>query len=158
MGGQRQAALSTERRTVHEIFESVIRNGHEELHRSSRALAFSGFAGGITMGLTGMAVAIVRALLGEGTNHELVAYLFYPVGFIAVIIGRAQLFTENTLYPVVLVLEDPRHLANMLRLWAVVFTCNVAGAAAFGAVMMKTSAGEPKVAEGMVVLGLEMAA
>ena len=34
------------------------------------------------------------------------AYMLYPIGFIAVIIGRAQLFTENTLYPVALILSE----------------------------------------------------
>ena len=49
------------------------------------------------------------------------------VGFIAVIIGRQQLFTENTLYPVVLVLDERKHLLSTLRLWAVVFISNIAG-------------------------------
>ena len=92
--------LDSSRRSVHEIFEGVSRNAREELNRSSRALAFSGLAGGVTMGLTGLAVAIVQALLGAGQPGEFISYLFYPVGFIAVIIGRAQLFTENTLTPI----------------------------------------------------------
>lgn len=118
-------ALDSSRRSVHEIFEGVSRNAREELNRSSRALAFSGLAGGVTMGLTGLAVAIAQAVLGSGQPAEFISYLFYPVGFIAVIIGRAQLFTENTLYPVVLVLDEHKHLGNTLRLWGVVFISNV---------------------------------
>lgn len=60
-----------------------------ELRRSTRKLAFSGVAGGITMGLTGMGVASLRALLGTGTWETGASYLVYPIGFIAVIIGRA---------------------------------------------------------------------
>jgi formate/nitrite transporter FocA (FNT family) len=150
--------LDSSRRSVHEIFEGVSRNAREELNRSSRALAFSGLAGGVTMGLTGLAVAIVQAVLGTGQPGEFISYLFYPVGFIAVIIGRAQLFTENTLYPVVLVLDEHKHVGNTLRLWGVVFASNVVGALGFGLLAIKTGALEPKVAEILAGLGLQIAA
>jgi formate/nitrite transporter FocA (FNT family) len=71
----------------------------------------------MTMGLTGLGGAAVRSLVGDGPWQELVSNLIYPVGFIAVIIGPAQLFTENTLYPVVLVLAKRHHLVATLRLW-----------------------------------------
>src|SRR5690242_4025047 len=98
------------RRTAHEIYDQVKENARGELDRSSHALAFSGVAGGFTMGLTGLAVAATRALLGDTPTSEFVSMLFYPAGFVAVIIGRFQLFTENTLYPVVLVLTERRHV------------------------------------------------
>ena len=59
--------------------------------------------------------------------------MFYPLGFIVVIIGRSQLFTENTLYPVALVLAEKKEFWNTMRLWAVVLPSNVAGALAFPA-------------------------
>src|SRR5689334_16304851 len=118
-------ASDSQRRTAQEIFEEVTDSARDELDRSSRALAFSGFIGGVTMGLTGLGVAIVKGTLGEGAWASLVANLLYPVGFISVIIGRSQLFTENTLYPVVLVLDERRHLAHTARLWAIVLACNI---------------------------------
>src|SRR5436853_594275 len=124
MPSQEELAVETRRLTAPEIFSAAVENAREELRRPARSLAFSGLAGGLTMGLTGLSVAAVRAILGSGTWEELVSFVVYPVGFIAVIIGRAQLFTENTLYPVVLVLDE-RHrrmqnLAKTLQLWAVV--------------------------------------
>src|SRR5512140_900747 len=112
MSAASDQATESKRLTAHEIFEAARENAREEVKRSSRALAFSGIAGGLTMGLTGLAVASVRALLGESEAAKLIALLFYPVGFIAVIIGRAQLFTENTLYPVILVLDEHEHFAD----------------------------------------------
>ncbi len=56
------------------------------------------------------------------------------------IIGRAQLFTENTLFPVALILTERKHFANTIRLWVVVFVSNVAGAILFAVVAMKTGA------------------
>lgn len=110
------------------------------------------------MGLTGLGVASMRSLLGGGGWPEFVGYLAYPIGFIAVIIGRAQLFTENTLYPVVLVLDERRHLGRMLRLWAVVFSANVLGAWIFALLVAKTAALQPDVLTSLVKLGMAASA
>ena len=117
---QDESVPESKRLTAPQIFEAATENARSELSRSWRSLAFSGLAGGITLGLTGIGVASVQAILGEGNWQQLVSYLLYPSGFIAVIIGRSQLFTENTLYPVVLVLDERGHLLNTLRLWVVV--------------------------------------
>lgn len=146
--------LRSTRRSASEILEQVVKNGKEELQRSTKALAFSGFAGGFAMGLTGLAVAVVRAALGETPRAEFISELFYPAGFIAVIIGRAQLFTENTLYPVVLCLEHPRWIRETLRLWSVVFSCNVLGALTFALIAQRTSALSPRSAQELVALGV----
>ena len=118
---------------------------------------FSGLAGGITLGITGIAVASVRATLGDGGWQELVAYLIYPIGFIAVIIGRQQLFTENTLYPVVLVLDERKHVLSTLRLWGVVFGSNIAGAVLFSALCIYTTALRPEIQAKLVELGNQAA-
>jgi formate/nitrite transporter FocA (FNT family) len=141
------------RRTAHEIFSAVSQNGREELKRSTAALAFSGIAGGLTMGLTGLSVAIARAHLGNGMNEQFIASLLYPIGFIAVIIGRAQLFTENTLYPVVLVLDERGHVRNTLRLWGTVFAANVVGAFIFSLLAIGTSSLKPEYSHALIELG-----
>jgi formate/nitrite transporter FocA (FNT family) len=150
---QHELGPETRRLTAQEILQATLENARSELRRSVGKLTFSGIAGGITMGLTGLAVAATRALVGEGGWRDLISYLAYPVGFIAVIIGRSQLFTENTLYPVVLVLDERRHLARMLRLWAVVFTANVFGAWVFALLLIKTAALSPDISSQMVRLG-----
>jgi formate-nitrite transporter family protein len=121
----------TRRLTAPEIFHQVAEDARAELKRSNSNLAFSGLAGGLTLGLTGLSVAAVRDMLGRGGWQDLVSYLAYPIGFIAVIIGRAQLFTENTLYPVILVLDERGHFWHTLRLWGVVFASNLLGATLF---------------------------
>jgi formate-nitrite transporter family protein len=124
------------------------------VRRTPHALAFSGFAGGITMGLTGLAVATAKAALPENAAN-FVPYLFYPLGFIAVIIGRAQLFTENTLYPVALILSERKHVWDTLKLWAIVFASNIAGAAAFAVLAVRTSSLKPEIADHLAKLGQE---
>ncbi len=147
----------SKRRTAREIFEAVEDNAHEELRRSVHALAFSGFAGGLSMGLTGLGVASALAILGDSPHDQFLAYLLYPVGFIAVIIGRAQLFTENTLYPVALILSERRHVSDTLRLWIVVFLFNVLGAASFAALAVRTNSLLPAIVDHLVQLGIEAA-
>jgi formate-nitrite transporter family protein len=152
---QPTVSLDTSRRTVHEILEEASENGRKELDRTAKALAFSGIAGGITMGLTGMSVAIVRATLGPGPVQNLISYFFYPIGFIAVIIGRAQLFTENTLYPVVLVLSEHKYVLRTLRLWGIVFASNIFGALLFAGLAVRTGALEPRFARELTALGAQ---
>src|SRR5215471_15022751 len=61
-----ESAVDTQRLTAHEIFDATTENARSELRRSWRSLAVSGFAAGITLGLTGIGVASVRALVGDG--------------------------------------------------------------------------------------------
>ncbi len=150
-----QVQQDLERPTAQQIYAQVSKNARQELKRPARALAVSGFAGGITMGLTGLATAIARADLGTSGWALFVTYLLYPVGFIAVIVGRAQLFTENTLYPVALVLSERRHYMSTLRLWAIVLVCNCLGALAFAALAVRTHALEPKYVESLSAIGVE---
>jgi formate/nitrite transporter FocA (FNT family) len=152
---QDEATLETRRLTAPEIFHAAVENAREELRRSTRKLAFSGIAGGMTLGLTGLGVASVRALLGDGSWQQFVSYLIYPVGFIAVIIGRAQLFTENTLYPVVLLLDERRHFIATARLWAVVFSSNIFGAWVFSLLAVRTNAVRPEIVSQLIRMGME---
>lgn len=143
----------TERRTAREIFRKVEENAQGEIRRSTNALAFSGLAGGMSMGLTGIGVASAMVALDHTAGRDFVAYMLYPIGFVAVIIGRAQLFTENTLYPVALILSERRHVLETARLWGVVFSCNVIGAIAFAALAVCTNALNPDIHSTLVHLG-----
>ena len=149
-GSQMQQDL--ERPTAIQIFAQVAKNARQELRRPARSLAVSGFTGGITMGLTALATAIARAELGTSGPAQFVTNLLYPVGFIAVILGRAQLFTENTLYPVALVLSERRHYLATLRLWSIVLVSNCLGALAFAALVERTDALQHKYVESMVAI------
>jgi formate/nitrite transporter FocA (FNT family) len=66
------------RRSAEEILEQVIENGRDELSRSTVGLLFSGFAGGLSMGLTGLAVALALSYLGKGPLQEFSRSSFIP--------------------------------------------------------------------------------
>ncbi len=146
---------SLERPSAQEIFEQVANNARQELKRSTSALAISGFAGGIFMGLSALGNGIALSMLGTSSKAQFIAKMFYPLGFIVVILGRAQLFTENTLYPVALVLAEKKHFWNTMRLWFTVLPANVLGALAFAALAGLTSALSPDVVHALGGLGMD---
>lgn len=147
-----------DRPTAIQIYEHVARNGRRELARSNTTLAISGIVGGLTMGLTGLSISAVTAQLGYSAFARFIAFLLYPMGFMAVILGRGQLFTENTLYPVALVLAEKQHLWKTLRLWIIVLSANVLGAAIFATLASFTSALRPEFVSTLAMLGAETAA
>ena len=117
-------------KTAGEILEAVVEDGEKELERANAGLAFSGFAAGLNISFGAVALAVVGSVTG---GVGLAALLAYPIGFLIVILGRAQLFTENTVTPVTVVLAQRSRLPNMLRLWVVVLVSNLLGAAVFAA-------------------------
>ena len=132
------------RPTAQLIYERVRKAGSDELERPRKALAFSGLFAGFTVGATPLLLALALATV-EGGSQKFVAALVYPAGFIAVILGRAQLFTENTLYPVVTSFEERRAIPPTARLWAIVFAANIVGAVLFVLLATETSALPPAV-------------
>jgi formate/nitrite transporter FocA (FNT family) len=145
------------RLTAAEIYRVALRTGEDELKRSSAGLALSGLAAGLGMGLTGLGSATILAVTSDGASGHLLASLLYPLGFIVVIVGRAQLFTENTLFPVIVVLDRRRHVRNTLRLWALVFSANVVGALLFAVLVMETPSLPPGLRHALADLGEQTA-
>ncbi len=81
------------------------------------------------MGFSLIAEGLLRAHLPDTPWRPLLTKAGYCVGFLIVVLGRQQLFTENTL-TVILPLLQRRNLATVLlvaRLWAVVLSANLAG-------------------------------
>ncbi|ADW67270.1 formate/nitrite transporter family protein [Granulicella tundricola] len=143
------------RPSAQDIYNQVAKNARQELKRSSVSLGISGFAGGTFMGLTALGTAIALSMLGHSPGAVMISRMFYPVGFIVVILGRSQLFTENTLYPVALILSEKKEFWNTLRLWGVVLPANVLGAFAFASLVSLTPALNPRFIEALTQLGLD---
>lgn len=111
------------------VYETIRREGEDELHRTASALAWSALAAGLSMGFSFIAEGLLMAHLPDQPWRLLIARAGYSIGFLIVILGRQQLFTENTLTVVLplLVRKDLSTLLRMLRLWAVVLTSNLVG-------------------------------
>src|SRR3954465_1867477 len=124
------------------VYKAILKEAEDELERPSSALFWSGLAAGLSMGFSLVAEGLPRAHLPDKPWRPLVVKLGYSIGFLIVILGRQQLFTENTLTPVLPLLrrKDLPTLSNMLRLWGVVLAANLIGAAAMAWVLSRTSA------------------
>lgn len=113
------------------IYEVVRRDGEEELHRPTLSLISSGIAAGILISLSVLAEAILRRYLdASAPSSFLIENAGYTFGFIVVIFGRMQLFTENTITTVLPVVARPDRdcIVSMVRLWSVVLAANIVGA------------------------------
>jgi formate/nitrite transporter FocA (FNT family) len=112
------------------IHETIRAEGTSELEREAWPLAFSALAAGLSMGFSLIVEGKLRSLMPEGYLRDLVSPLGYTVGFLIVVLGRQQLFTENTITPMLPLLHkrDVRTLLQVARLWSIVLAANVAGA------------------------------
>jgi formate/nitrite transporter FocA (FNT family) len=137
------------------VYEAIRSEGESELERSTSGLAWSGLAAGLSMGFSFVGKAVLKDRLPDAEWAPLVANFGYAFGFLIVILGRQQLYTENTLTVILpfLMKKKPAILANIARLWAVVLVTNLIGAFAFAAVMARTAAVDPGVREAMHKLG-----
>ena len=120
---------------LHEIIRT---QGDQELERSVAALWWSALAAGLTMGLSLMAMGLLNSRLPDGEAFKVIASFGYCAGFLAVILARQQLFTENTLTAVLPVMSKPTlgNAGRLLRLWTVVLVGNLCGTLLVAYVML----------------------
>lgn len=126
------------------ILETIIADGRNELERASAGLALSGLSAGLNISLGAVAMARMGSMTG---GMGLLAVCFYPIGFIIVVLGRAQLFTENTLTPVTVVFARHTGLSDLLRLWGAVLGANLLGALIFSVAAVYVELLPPAAAE-----------
>ncbi|CRL15250.1 formate/nitrite transporter family protein [Phaeobacter italicus] len=134
------------------IFETIRREGEEELERPVRALWWSGIAAGILISFSVLGKSLFRAYLPEADWTPLVENLGYSLGFLMVILGRMQLFTENTITTVVPVVlrQDMNSFVRTARLWGIVLGANVVGAFVIAAFFGLTPVLKPELLEAMI--------
>ncbi|MEN1833076.1 formate/nitrite transporter family protein [Pseudomonas lijiangensis] len=120
------------------LHETIRIQGDHELERSAAALWWSALAAGLTMGLSLMAMGLFKSRLADVEASHVIASLGYSAGFLAVILARQQLFTENTLTAVLPVMSKLTlgNVARLLRLWTIVLAGNLAGTLLVAYVML----------------------
>lgn len=141
------------------VHETIRHDGEEELHRPTSALAWSGLAAGMSMGFSLVAQALFLAYLPDRPWRTLIVRLGYPLGFLIVIVGRQQLFTENTLTAIIPLLTRRNFstLVQVLRLWVTVLVANMVGAHLFAWIAGNSAMFRPEIQHAMLVLGKEAA-
>jgi formate/nitrite transporter FocA (FNT family)/nucleotide-binding universal stress UspA family protein len=113
-----------DRFSTDEVFQRIVAAADEEITAGPRELFFSGLAAGFAITITFL---LYVSLTAATDGHPVLGAMLYPLGFIYIIIGGYQLYTENTLPPVALTLERLVSVPALLRNWAVVLLGNFAG-------------------------------
>jgi formate-nitrite transporter family protein len=109
------------------IYEVVRREGEAELRRPTQSLIWSGIAAGLLISFSLLGEAILRTHLPDTPSRYLIENMGYTLGFLLVILGRMQLFTENTITTVLPVMVEPSAamFGRLARLWGIVLAANV---------------------------------
>src|SRR4051794_433884 len=149
---QKEEVESQSRPNAALIHETIRAEGVSELERTTAALLLSGLAAGLSMGFSLVVQGELHANLPAGPTRVLLSPFGYTIGFLIVVLGRQQLFTENTLTPILPLLHnrDLRTTMRVIRLWALVLTANIVGTWLFAAALAHTSAFEPKIMQAVV--------
>jgi len=149
-GAPAVGSVVRDRFTSNEIFQRIIAAADEEITSGSRELFFSALAAGFAITITFMLYVSLSATTG---GDPVVSALLYPLGFIYIIIGGYQLYTENTLPPVALTLERLASVPALLRNWSVVLAGNLLGGALGAAALAFGGVISPEAAEYAVYVG-----
>lgn len=132
-------------RVIHEIIRE---DGEKELERRPASIAWSALGAGLSMGFSFLTMAVIKSGLPEGAAWaKLVAGFGYTVGFLIVVLGRQQLFTESTLTAILPLLtrRDAETAYQVARLWAIVLVANVVGTLIFAWVISHEGLFDPEV-------------
>ncbi|GAB3196918.1 formate/nitrite transporter FocA (FNT family) [Pontibacter aydingkolensis] len=101
------------------IHNTIYQEAESELDRPTSVLFWSGLAAGLSMGFSMIAEGLLMAYLPDAEWSILVSNFGYSMGFLIVILGKQQLFKENTLTPILPLLrrKNADTFFNVLRLW-----------------------------------------
>ncbi len=135
-GEQDQAAEHASPRAL-VIHEVVREEGEAAMARTAGALVMSALAAGLSMGFSFLSQAVIESGLPDTSWRPLVVAFGYTVGFVIVILGKQQLFTESTLSAVLPVLtrRDLKTVLKTARLWGLVLFGNIVGTLIFAALL-----------------------
>ena len=135
------------------LYRSARQDGETALALSSRSAAWSGLAAGVSMGFSLLGEGLLRSHVPDASWAPLITKFGYSLGFLIVILGRQQLFTEQTLTAILPMLAHETGIADVARLWTVVLLANLVGVAAFGAFTAFTPAFPPDMQQTLSAIG-----
>ncbi len=141
------AATDSKQPQSHEIHQITREEGEAELKRHSGATAWSGLAAGLSMGFSFLIMAVLQAALPDAPWRRLITGFGYTTGFLIVVLGKQELFTETTLTGVLPIIDGWkwREIPTLLRYWLVVLSTNLAGTFLFGWMLSHESLFRPEV-------------
>ena len=140
------------------VHAAVSKQGEDELARPSGSLFWSAVAAGVSMMASVSVSGALHHYLPDAPWRQAVVALGYPLGFLIVVLGRMQLFTEQT---VVAILPFARastwyNFKRVARLWLLVFVGNMVGTAAAAALVVYGRVQPPEILQGMLAVSSKL--
>ncbi len=128
-GGKSEGELDE----VESAFRMTVEEGVERLERSVSALLATGFVGGLDVSIGVFALLVVLHATGENT---VLGSLAFSIGFIALTLGKSELFTENFLVPIAALIAHRESPYAVVRLWIGTAVMNLVGGWVLVAIVM----------------------
>ncbi len=124
---------------VNDILDEQISTAVYEYERSNKRLFVSALSAGLEIGFSVFLMAILFTLFHNKVSNEFLIVLIslaYPIGFIFVIIGRSELFTEHTTLAILPVLNKTTSIKSLFILWGIILFGNLIGGYIIGAILV----------------------
>jgi formate/nitrite transporter FocA (FNT family) len=122
-GDLTSTAGAREEPQVEDAFDRLVSEGRDRLSRPLLPLLTTAFVGGVDVGIGVLIYLVVKAQTGSG----LLAALAFTTGFVALLLARSELFTENFLVPVTAVVAREGTVTQLVRLWVLSLAANLVG-------------------------------
>lgn len=104
-------------------FDRIIGEGRPRLRRRWLDVIATGAVGGLEVAFGILALLYVQAQTGS----HLLGALAFSIGFLGLLLGHSELFTEGFLVPVTVVAAGEARVRDLLRLWTGTLVGNLAG-------------------------------
>jgi formate/nitrite transporter FocA (FNT family) len=131
-----------------EIWQTSVEEGDRRLRRGYLSLASTGAVGGIDVMVGVLALTVVSGALAVSLPEQIAhvgGSLFFGIGFVMLIVGRSELFTENFLVPISAMLRGPeRSVGDLARLWSVTMGANLVALFVMAAVFTRAGLVPPE--------------
>lgn len=123
-----------------QILKEQIRTALTEYRRHNKSLFISAFSAGLEVGFSLLLMGTLYTMFSDElteSSMELALAFAYPIGFIFVILGRSELFTEHTTLAVLPVLNRTVSVRTLAELWLIIFVGNLMGGYLFSFILVK---------------------
>ena len=128
----------------YEIMVEQLEAGLKEHRRSNIGLFISSLSAGLEVGFSILVIGIIYTLFNTEVSPgklSLMMAIVYPIGYIFVIIGRSELFTEHTVLATIPVLNGEASFKSLVNLWVIIYLGNLLGGYLFGIIVLQFNTG-----------------
>lgn len=106
-----------------DTFSRIVEEGEQRLGRDWVAMAATGTTAGLEVGIGILVLLVVE----QRTGSTMLGGLAFSFGFLALLLGHSELFTEGFLIPITTWADKRARAIDIVRFWAVTLVTNLIG-------------------------------